>query len=97
MEEVARYSGCFVCGDKNDIGLKVRFFFDEGKAVAEYTAEKRFEGYYDIFHGGIIAALLDEVMIKALFAQNIFTMTVEMTVRYLKPIKIGEKIKLEGK
>lgn len=96
MEEIAKYSGCFVCGDKNDIGLKARFFFKNGKAVAECDAQKRFEGYLGIYHGGITATLLDEVMIKALLARDIYAMTVELSVRFRKAISIGQKLYLEG-
>lgn len=97
MKEIAKYSGCFVCGQNNDCGLKARFYFNDDRAVTEYKAEKRFEGYHDIFHGGITAALLDEVMIKALLARNIYVLTVELNVKYLKPIYIGQKISFEGR
>ncbi len=97
MEEIAKYSGCFVCGADNECGLKARFYFDGDKAATEYAAERRFEGYHDIFHGGITAALMDEVMIKALLAQEIFVMTVELSVKYIKAIYIGQKITFEGR
>ncbi len=96
MKEVAKYSGCFVCGDNNSIGLKARFYFDNSKASTEYTAEKRFEGYLGVFHGGITATLLDEVMIKALLAEDIYAMTVEMTIRFKKAVYTGEKLYFEG-
>jgi len=96
MKEIAKYSGCFVCGDKNDFGLKARFYFQDNKAVAECVAHKHFEGYYDFYHGGITAALLDEVMIKALMARDIPAMTVELSVRYHKAVVIGQKLLLTG-
>ena len=96
MKEIAKYSGCFICGEKNDIGLKARFFFNDGKAVTECVAEKRFEGYSDIYHGGITATLLDEVMIKALLAADIYAMTVELNVRFRKAVYIGQKLFFEG-
>jgi len=96
MKEIVRYSGCFVCGDDNEIGLKARFFFKEGKAITEYVTRRNFEGYRNIFHGGIISTLLDEVMIKALLAQDIYTMTVEMTVKFRKIANTGEKLFFEG-
>ena len=30
MELIKRYSNCFVCGDRNESGLKVDFFYDQG-------------------------------------------------------------------
>jgi len=96
MQEVVRYSGCFVCGENNECGLKAKFYFNDGKATTEYITHKRFAGYHNIFHGGITSTLLDEVMIKALLAEDIYAMTVEMTVKFHKLVKIGEKLFFEG-
>ena len=96
MQEIAKYSGCFVCGDSNDIGLRARFYFDKDRAFTEYVTEKRFEGYLGFFHGGITATLLDEVMIKALLAKGIYVMTVELTVRYKKTVATGQELFLQG-
>ena len=96
MKLIQRYSRCFVCGDKNEIGLKVDFFDEEGKAKAEYIPTDNFEGYKDILHGGIISALLDEVMIKAIIAKGLITVTSEMNVKFKKPVKTGEKLFFEG-
>ena len=97
MELISRYSNCFVCGNKNDYGLKVDFFYDKGIARAECVAEEKFQGYKDILHGGIISALLDEVMIKAVIARGILVVTAEIQVKFIKPVRIGEKLFLEGK
>ena len=96
-KEIARYSGCFVCGEKNSIGLKAKFFLEDGKAVTEFVASQNYEGYQDVFHGGIISTLLDEVMIKSLLALDVLAMTVEMTVKFHKIVKTGEKLFFEGK
>lgn len=97
MELIKRYSDCFVCGNKNDYGLKVDFFLDKGVSRAEYVAQAKFQGYKDLLHGGIISALLDEVMIKSVIAKGVLVVTAGIEVRFLKPVKIGEKLSLEGK
>jgi len=96
MELIQRYSKCFVCGDKNDIGLKVDFFHEGGKARAEYTPTPEFEGYKEILHGGIISALLDEVMIKSIIAKGTFTLTSRIDIIFKNFARIGEKLLLEG-
>jgi uncharacterized protein (TIGR00369 family) len=96
MRTIPNYPNCFVCGDKNEIGLKVAFFYDEGKAKAQYTPTREFEGYKDICHGGILSALLDEVMIYSIKAQEILTMTVQIEVKFKNPAIIGETLYLEG-
>ncbi|HEX9912791.1 MAG TPA: PaaI family thioesterase [candidate division Zixibacteria bacterium] len=97
MELIKRYSNCFVCGDRNESGLKVDFFYDQGISKAEFIADGRLQGYKNILHGGIISALLDEVMIKAIIAEDLLVVTAEIEVKFLKPVKIGEKLFLEGK
>ncbi len=92
-----KYSGCFVCGDKNETGLKARFYFDGEQAVTEVVASERFEGYRGIYHGGIVSTLLDEVMIKAILARDRYAVTAEITVRFLQPIRTGDKITFTGK
>ena len=97
MKEVLSYPGCFVCGGKNLHGLKAKFLYDGEKAFTEFIATESFEGYKGIFHGGIVASLLDEVMIKAILARDIFAVTAEMTVRYHHPIRTGERTRFVGK
>lgn len=97
MKLIKRYSNCFVCGDKNQCGLKVDFFDEQGVTKAEYHASSAFEGYKDVLHGGIISALLDEVMIKAVLARDILAVTGSIEVKFKQPVKIGEKLTLEGK
>lgn len=97
MKEVVKYANCFVCGDKNDHGLKARFFFDGAEASSEITATGDKEGYHGIFHGGIISTMLDEVMIKAILAQDIYVVTAEMNIRFLKPVMVGDKVRFTGR
>ncbi len=97
MKEVLRYPNCFVCGDQNYHGLKARFYYDGQKAVCSITASEDFEGYRGIYHGGVISSLLDEVMIKAILAEEKFVVTVELNIRYLAPVRVGDKVDFAGK
>ena len=97
MQLIKRYGNCFVCGDENKCGLKVDFFDQKGVAKAEYKASPDFEGYKDILHGGVISALLDEVMIKSILARDILAVTASIEVKFKQPVKIGEKLLLEGR
>ncbi len=97
MTELWKYENCLVCGDKNEIGMNLPFDYDGEVAATEYTAEARFEGYKEVLHGGILTALLDEVMAKAIFGKKILAATVEIKVKFKKPVKTGQNIRLEGK
>ncbi|MFQ6032808.1 MAG: PaaI family thioesterase [Candidatus Zixiibacteriota bacterium] len=97
MKPLKRYSQCFVCGDKNPFGLKVEFYQKDERVMGEYIVQDHFQGYKNILHGGILSSLLDEVMIKSILAQDILTLTGEIKVRFKKPVKIGQRLFLEGK
>ncbi len=97
MREIPLYSRCFVCGQDNETGLKARFFWDGDKAICDITASEAFAGYRNLFHGGVVATLLDEVMIKALLAQEILAVTAELTVRFKKPVYCGDRLHFEGR
>ncbi len=96
MKEIVKYPNCFVCGEKNQAGLQAKFYYDGHKAISEVIALDKFEGYHGIYHGGIISTILDEVMIKAILAEDIYVVTAELTVRYKKPVNTGDELKFTG-
>ncbi|MBW6516555.1 MAG: PaaI family thioesterase [Candidatus Cloacimonetes bacterium] len=85
MEE--RYDNCFICGMNNPIGLKLTFTYPDNIAQAEFRLPVHFEGYDNIIHGGIVAAILDEAMAKIILHNNIKAVTVTITIDYKKPLK----------
>jgi uncharacterized protein (TIGR00369 family) len=87
---------CFVCGKQNTSGLGLSFSSVGDKIVAEFTLQKKFQGYKDIIHGGIIAAILDEAMIKVLLTKDIQAVTAELTVRFKAPLLAGETVSVEA-
>ncbi|MGH8004152.1 MAG: PaaI family thioesterase [Limisphaerales bacterium] len=96
MKEIVKYAGCFVCGDKNPIGLGVKFYQKDGGAAAEFVPKEVLEGYKGLLHGGILSSLLDEVMIKAVLAKGIFCVTAELAIRYKKPVELSDRLSLFG-
>ena len=60
---------------------QVRFFTDAEEAIAGCTADPQFQGYKSIFHGGVVSAILDEIMAKAILAQEICPLTAVLTAR----------------
>ncbi len=88
---------CFGCGPSNQNGLHLKFLLTESKAVVCLTTvSDSFEGPPGFVHGGIIATLLDETMSKSVRAQGVTAMTRQMEVNYLRPVRSGEPIRLEG-
>ena len=87
---------CFICGEKNPIGLHIPFQLKGGKVLAEFIPSKVLQGYKNIIHGGIIASILDEAMVKAAILQNMPAVTAEITIRFKNPLLTEEKILIEA-
>ncbi|HCX59196.1 MAG: PaaI family thioesterase [Candidatus Cloacimonadales bacterium] len=91
------YQNCFVCGKDNPIGMKVDFSYDdEGSANAELKLSELFEGYPKVIHGGILSALLDEVMAKAVIHQGKIAFTAKLNVIFRKPLASDSLVMLRG-
>jgi len=92
---------CFVCGLENPIGLKLHIYKSEpGVIETTYTAPDHFQGYPGVLHGGIVAALLDEISGRAHMgdpSEPRFMFTGKMEVKYRKNVPIGKPLKIIGK
>lgn len=88
---------CFGCGRLNEFGLKLNFHADaRGGVWADFEPAARFEGYTGMVHGGVIGAVLDEVMAWSLYRQETWAVTAEMSVRYRAPVQVGELTRATG-
>jgi uncharacterized protein (TIGR00369 family) len=86
---------CFFCGDKNPVGLKLRFYLNEetGEVTTEYLPSRLFLGLGNILHGGIQSGLFDEIMgwtTHTLTGQ--MGVTTELSIHFLKPVYVGKKL-----
>lgn len=87
---------CFVCGELNAHGLRIAVRARGPLVFADLTLGPDHEGWQGVAHGGIIAALLDEVMEWALFEDEAWGLTAGLSVRYRQPVRIGAPIHVEG-
>ena len=89
---------CFVCGKDNPQGLKIAVVYEEEAlaAVTELTLPKEYQGWTEVIHGGILATLLDELMAHAVWKFAGPGVTLGMEVRFHKPLKPEEKIRVRG-
>lgn len=90
---------CFVCGPGNPEGLRLEFRMDKdrGEAAAEVIFPARYQGWDGVVHGGLLATVLDEAMIKAAWGQGLRCVTGEIAVRYTKPARTGVAYRLMGR
>jgi len=93
MRELPHTASCFVCGESNTSGLKIRFETDGAVVRARFLPRPEHIGFKKTIHGGIIATLLDEIMVWACAIQTRrFAYCAELNVRYLRPARPGEEI-----
>lgn len=92
MQTLPHTHSCFVCGDSNPHGLRLRFQ-TEGRIVrTEFTPRQEHIGFKQTIHGGLIATLLDEVMAWACaVGTGRFAFCAEMNVRFQHPLRPGMK------
>ena len=84
---------CFACGKGNKEGLQLNFtHLEDGRIRTEFTPPRKFQGFKDVLHGGIMATLLDETMIHLVFGRGEKVVTARLEMKLRKPAKIGEKI-----
>ncbi|HAD81856.1 MAG: hypothetical protein A2509_11515 [Candidatus Edwardsbacteria bacterium RIFOXYD12_FULL_50_11] len=94
---------CFACGSKNPDGLQINFTYPQaGQCRAEFLPPAKFQGWQGILHGGIVSTLLDEALAHAAGGSQggggaSGAVTAELTVRFKKPVKIGEPVILAGR
>jgi uncharacterized protein (TIGR00369 family) len=78
---------CYVCGESNPAGLKLRFETDGRIVRARFVPRATHIGFQGVVHGGITATVLDEIMVWACaVATRRFAYCAELKVRYLLPL-----------
>jgi uncharacterized protein (TIGR00369 family) len=97
MEKQPNSHYCFLCGVANPIGLKIAFYQEtDTRVVVRYVPQEEHQGYPGVLHGGITCALLDETIGRTLTPTNRWAMTMEIKVRFLKPIPLGKPLTVVG-
>ena len=93
LNDETDYGLCFACGPRNPVGLKLHFERDGDRIVSRFTALEEYQGFPGYLHGGIITAILDEVMSRvSLVLDNRWSMTAGIDVHFRKPVFIGQEV-----
>jgi len=93
MKELPHTHSCFVCGESNPVGLKLRFETDGAVVRTRFTPRPEHAGFKQVVHGGIMATLLDEIMVWAVAVRTKrFAYCAELNVRFVSPLRPGEEV-----
>jgi acyl-coenzyme A thioesterase PaaI-like protein len=86
---------------ENPIGLHLHMYeIEPGVIETKYLAPDHFQGYPGVLHGGIVAALIDEVSSRTQMGDGTnprFMFTGKLEVKYRKNVPIGRMLKIVGK
>ena len=93
MTELPHTRSCFVCGEANPAGLKLRFETDGTIVRTRFTPAAEHVGFRHVVPGGITAAVLDELMVWACAVRTRrFAFCAELTVRFVQPLRPGGEV-----
>jgi uncharacterized protein (TIGR00369 family) len=92
------YGNCFVCGENNPGGLRLRFEInrEEQTLKTTFVASPVFQGYDGVVHGGIISTLLDEAMAKLAYELGYHAVTGTLDIRFKNPAPVEQPLLVHG-
>ena len=85
-----------ICGMENPFGLKAPFYvLDDGSVASVFSFKSIHQSYPDRTHGGMVSALLDELMGRALWVvePEMFGVTTTLNITYRKPTPLDTPVK----
>jgi uncharacterized protein (TIGR00369 family) len=90
-------SMCFVCGTNNSLGLHAQFLeLEDERLCAEFTLADEHQSYPGRAHGGVVSAILDETIGRAvqIASPDMFGVTLELNVRFRKAVPLNVPLRV---
>ena len=83
--------GCYGCAPHNASGLRMEFYEQGDYIVSRWLPRAEYEGWVDTLHGGIQAALADEIASWVVFRKlQTAGVTSRLEMRYHRPILVSQ-------
>lgn len=86
---------CIICGMENEASIKAPFYEMENKTIVSvFNFHSIHQSYPSRVHGGMITAMLDELVGRALWidCDGSYGVTTGLNIRYRKPVPYDEKL-----
>lgn len=94
-------SMCLVCGKDNPFSLHAQIVEhpEKDEVVCYFTPQEIHQSYPDRVHGGISAAVLDEVIGRAVQMKHpdIWGVTISLSLKYRRPLPYGTLLECHGR
>lgn len=91
---------CIICGMENPSGLQAPFYeIEDGSVVSIFKFKDIHQSYPERTHGGLICAMLDEVVGRSLWTvePEQWGVTTNLTMKYRKPVPYNTELYAVGK
>ncbi len=96
LNDHSEYQLNFVHGLRNPSGLHLQYHLEGNRVVTSWVASEEHAGFPGIVHGGLIAAVLDDVMGRCSVLQRRWVVTGRMETRFRAVAPLGAALRVEG-
>ena len=91
------YPTCFGCGPEAEAGLHLVVRMEGEQVVADYAFATRHSGAPGIAHGGMVSALVDDLLGYTLYVVREPGVTRRLEVDFLRPVLVGTTYAVRGR
>jgi uncharacterized protein (TIGR00369 family) len=92
------YKKSFFLSPTREDGLRLTMMYEDHRVYTDLFVERRFEGYANVVHGGMIFGILDAILWYVILIEvKKMAMTRKVEMEFLKPIMCNEHYKAQGK
>jgi len=93
---VSMHKFSFISGKENRESLGIEYVFDGERIKGYFIPKSTHTSHKDIFHGGLLSAILDDAMATLLLEKGIKAYTGKLNVRFREKVYIKDVIFIEA-
>jgi uncharacterized protein (TIGR00369 family) len=92
------YKRSFFLSPERSDGLQLTMMYEDSRVYTDLFVDRRFEGYMNVVHGGMIFGVLDVILWYIILLETRkMAMTRKVEMEFLKPIACNTHYKAQGK
>lgn len=88
----------FFCSPEREDGMKLQLMYEDGFVYTDMYIDRRFEGYKEVVHGGMLFGILDTIMWHVILMETkMITMTRKTEMEFFRPVMCNTPYRAKGK